>query len=53
MKSKEAIHVVAACQDFMRHEGVSEALCRDAAPEQKVQKIMEINMGNEGEGLLV
>ena len=43
MKSKEAIHIVAACQDFMRHEGVPQALHRDAAPEQKVEKIMEIN----------
>ena len=43
MKSKEAIHIVAAYQDFMRCEGVPEALHRDAAPEQKVKKIMEIN----------
>ena len=43
MKSKEAIHIVAAYQDFMGCEGVPEALHRDAAPEQKVKKIMEIN----------
>src|SRR5210317_1186406 len=43
MKSKEAVHVVAAYQDFMRYEGVPEGLHRDGAPEEKVQKIMDIN----------
>ena len=52
MKSKEAIHIVAAHQDFMRHGGVPEALHMDAAPEQKVKKIMEINR-NESERLMV
>src|SRR5210317_236118 len=43
MKSKEAVHVVADYQDFMRYEGVPEGLHRDGSPEEKVQKIMEIN----------
>src|SRR5210317_1835488 len=43
MKSKEVVHVVAAYQDFMRYEGVPEGLHRDAAPEEKVQKILDIN----------
>src|SRR5210317_443937 len=43
MKSKEEVHVVAAYQDFMRYEGVPEGLHRDCSPEEKVQKIMDIN----------
>src|SRR5210317_962225 len=43
MKSKEAVHVVAAYQDFMRYKGVPEGLQRDGAPEEKVQKIIDIN----------
>src|SRR5210317_1144938 len=42
MKSKEAVYVVAAYQDSMRYEGVPEGLHRDGAPEEKVQKIMDI-----------
>src|SRR5210317_958837 len=43
MKFKEEVHVVTAYQNFMRYEGVPEGLHRDGAPEQKVQKIMDIN----------
>src|SRR5210317_871188 len=43
MKSKEAVHVVAAYQDFMRYESVPEGIQRDGALEVKVQKIMDIN----------
>ena len=35
MKSKEAVHVVAAYQVFMRYEGVPEGLHRGGAPEDK------------------
>src|SRR5210317_2098979 len=43
MKFKDAIHVVAAYQDFMMYEGVPEGLHRDGSPKEKVQKIMDIN----------
>src|SRR5210317_1951086 len=43
MKSKAAVHVVAAYQDIMRYVGILEGLHKDRTPEAKVQKIMDIN----------
>ena len=43
MKSKEANNILAAYQDFMRYEGVPVELHRDAAPEEKIEKIIELN----------
>ena len=43
MYSKEATHVTQSCQDFMREQGVPTGLHRDMAPEEKGQKITDIN----------
>ena len=43
MKSKEGNNIIVAYQDFMRYEGVPEGLHRDMAPEEKVDKIIDLN----------
>ena len=43
MPSKAAGYVLKAYQDFMRYEGVPEGLHRDLAPEEKVEKIINLN----------
>ena len=43
MPSKESIHIVKAYQDFMRYEGIPQSLHRYLAPEQKTDKILELN----------
>ena len=43
MPSKAGGHVLSSYQDFMRYEGVPECLHRDLAPEQKSDKIIELN----------
>ena len=43
MPSKASNHIYKAYQDFMRYEGVPECLHRDLAPEQKVDKIINLN----------
>ena len=41
--SNKGGHVLKSYQDFMRFEGVPECLHRDLAPEQKIDKIIQIN----------
>ena len=43
MPSKAHGYVLKAYQDFMRYEGVPEGLHRDLAPEEKVEKIIDLN----------
>ena len=43
MPSKACGYVLKAYQDFMRYEGVPEGLHRDLAPEEKVEKIIDLN----------
>ena len=43
MPFKASVHIIKAYQDFMRYEGVPEGLHRDLAPEQKVEKIIQLN----------
>jgi hypothetical protein len=43
MPSKASIHIYQAYQDFMRYEGAPEGLHRDMAPEEKVEKITNLN----------
>lgn len=41
--SKATSHILPTYEDFMRYEGVPEALHRDLAPEEKDDKIIELN----------
>ena len=43
MPSKAHGHILQSYQDFMRYEGVPEGLHRDMAPEEKVDKIIDLN----------
>ena len=43
MPSKASTHIYKAYQDFMRYEGVPEGLHRDMAPEEKAEKILQLN----------
>ena len=43
MLSKAQTHILKSYQDFMRYEGVPEGLHRDLAPEEKVEKIIDLN----------
>ena len=43
MPSKASGYILKSYQDFMRYEGVPEGLHRDLAPEEKVDKIIELN----------
>lgn len=43
MPSNKSGYVLKAYQDFMQYEGVLEGLHRDLAPEQKIDKIIQIN----------
>ena len=43
MPSKASGYIIKAYQDFMRYEGVPEGLHRDKAPEEMVNKIININ----------
>ena len=43
MPSNKSGNILKAYQDFMRYEGVPEGLHRDLAPEQKIDKIIQIN----------
>ena len=43
MPSKAHGYILQSCQDFMRYEGVPEGLHRDMAPEEKVDKIIDLN----------
>ena len=43
MPSKASGYILKSYQDFMRYEGVPEGLHRDLAPEEKVDKIIDLN----------
>ena len=43
MPSKASGHIYQSYQDFMRYEGVPETLHRDLVPEQKIDRITELN----------
>ena len=43
MPSKAQGYILKSYQDFMRYEGVPEGLHRDLAPEEKVEKIINLN----------
>src|SRR5210317_1676739 len=43
MKAKNSVYVVAVYQVFMRYEGVPEVLNKNGAPEEKFEKIIDIN----------
>ena len=43
MPSKAHGHIFKAYQDFMRYEGAPQGLHRDLAPEEKVDKILDLN----------
>ena len=41
--SKESVNIVKVYQDFIWYEGVPETFHRDLAPEQKSERIIDIN----------
>ena len=43
MPSQASVYIIKAYQDFMRYEGVPEGVHCDLAPEQKVEKNMQLN----------
>ena len=43
MPSKASGYILKSYQDFMRYEGIPEGLHRDLAPEEKINKIIDLN----------